>query len=116
MKARYLGAAVALALAASAGAASAATIENVSGQSCGTFTGLWHFVNNQTNGAAAGSLTANWSSGDTCSVGAASVNKNSQHFFCSASGTLIDASTNLPGRLVLSDFSCDDKKVEEPPM
>jgi hypothetical protein len=116
MKARYLGAAVGLALAASAGVASAATIENLSGQSCGDLTGTWHFINNQTGGTTtAGTLTATWSGGQSCTVLASSVNKNTQHFFCTASGTLESASTNLPGRLVLSDVTCEDKKVEEPP-
>lgn len=87
----------------------AATIDNLSGQSCGDLTGTWHFVNNQTGGAAAGTLTAAWDSGDTCTVGAAAVNKSTQHFFCTASGALTSASTNLPGKLVLSDFTCEDK-------
>jgi hypothetical protein len=37
---------------------------------------------------------------------------NTQHFDCIASGSLVSASTNLPGRLVLSDFSCE---VKTPP-
>ena len=118
MKHRYKVAVFALATA-TVGVASAASIENLNGQSCGDFTGTWHFVNNQTGGAAAGTLNATWSSGDACSVVAASVNKSTQHFFCTASGALTGASTNLPGRLVLSDFTCEDKKEppkgEEPP-
>lgn len=93
--------------------AMAASISNLSGQSCGAFTGTWHFVNNQTGGAPAGTLTAVWSSGNTCTVSASQVNPNNQHFLCTASGTLLSATTNLPGRLVLSDFSCGD--VKEPP-
>jgi len=92
-----------------AGSASAATISNINGQSCGDFNGAWHFVNNQTGGAGAGSFTATWSSGDTCTVGPSKVLANTQHFDCVASGTLLSASTNLPGRLVLSDFSCETK-------
>ena len=65
-----------------------------------------------TGGAPAGTLIATWSSGDTCTVGASKVLGNTQHFNCVASGTLLSASTNLAGRLVLSDFSCDTK---EPP-
>lgn len=95
-----------------AGAAYAASISNLSGQSCGDFTGAWHFVNNQTGGAAPGSLTATWSSGDTCTVSASAVNAKTQHFNCTASGTLLSAVTNLPGKLVLSDFTCGSK---EPP-
>jgi hypothetical protein len=33
-----------------------------------------------------------------------------QHFFVRASGTLLTASTNLPGQLNLSDFTCDTVK------
>lgn len=91
----------------------AAPIGNLSGQSCGTFTGTWHFVNNQTGGAAPGTLNAVWSSGNTCSTNASAVNKSTQHFYCTASGTLLSASTNLPGKLVLSDFSCN---TTEPPV
>ena len=115
MKRRYLGVAVALTLAASAGAASAADIENLSGQSCGGLTGTWHFVNNQTGGAGPGILNAAWDSGTSCTAAPSTVNKSNQHFFCTATGALLSASTNLPGRLVLSDFSCEDKKGEEPP-
>ena len=98
-----------------AGVPLAATINNLNGQSCGDFTGTWHFVNNQTGGAPAGSLTASWSSGDTCTVSPSKVLGNTQHFNCVASGTLLSASTNLPGRLVLSDFSCDSKEPPPPP-
>jgi hypothetical protein len=100
-------------LALAGGTLMAASIENLSGQSCGDDTGFWHFVNNQTGGAGAGEITATWSSGDTCTTGPSKVNANTQHFDCVASGTLLSASTNLPGRLVLSDFSCEEK--EEPP-
>jgi hypothetical protein len=106
----FWGTTIALALWMSGG--EAADISNLSGQSCGALTGTWHFVNNQTQGAAAGTLTATWDSGDSCTVGASTVNKSNQHFYCTASGTLVSASTNLPGRLVLSDFSCETK---EPP-
>lgn len=105
--------AAATALAVSSGTAMAANISNLSGQSCGDFSGTWHFVNNQTGGAAAGTLSAVWSSGDTCTVGASKVGASNQHFNCTASGTLLSASTNLPGKLVLSDYSCESK--EEPP-
>jgi hypothetical protein len=113
MRTRNIVTAVALASGVIAGSAVAATISNLSGQSCGNLTGTWHFVNNQTGGAAPGQLTASWSGGDTCTVGAAAVNANMQHFYCTASGTLTGASTNLPGRLVLSHFTCESK--EEPP-
>jgi hypothetical protein len=112
-KMMFAVAALALALGVS-GAAQAVCISNLSGQSCGDSTGTWHFVNNQTGGAAAGTLSASWDSGDACTKSADSVNKTTQHFYCTASGELESACTNLPGRLVLSDFSCDTKK-EEPP-
>ena len=113
MKIRYWVTAAVAALGISS-AALAATISNLSGQSCGDGTGTWHFVNNQTGGAAAGTLNALWSSGDTCSTGPSQVNQNTQHFLCTASGTLLSASTNLPGRLVLSDFSCGPKEPPPP--
>jgi hypothetical protein len=113
MKKRYWLTAFAMALSITSGAAMAANISNLSGQSCGDATGTWHFVNNQTGGAAAGILNASWSSGNTCTVSPSSVLQNTQHFNCTASGTLLTASTNLPGRLVLSDFSCGD--IKEPP-
>jgi hypothetical protein len=93
----------------------AASIENLSGQSCGASTGNWHFINNQTGGAPAGTLMATWSSGNTCTVSASAVNNKTQHFNCIASGTLVSAVTNLPGRLVLSDFSCGTLPPPPPP-
>ena len=108
--------AVGVAVAAVSLAAWAATLSNENGQSCGGASGVWHFVNNQTGGTQTpGSLTATWSSGDTCSTTAYAVNANMQHFNCEGiySGTLISGSTNLNGRLVLSDFTCGKK--EEPP-
>ena len=105
---------IALIVIATAGAAYAAVLSNGSGQSCGDFEGTWHFVNVQTGGAAAGTLTADFTSG-TFVVGPSAVNANNQHFHVIASGTLLGASTDLPGRLVLSDFSCEDKKTPEPP-
>ena len=97
----------------SGGSLMAVSIGNLSGQSCGDFSGNWHFVNNQVPaGSGVGTLTATWSSGDTCTVLASKVNGSTQHFNCTASGTLTSASTNLGGKLVLSDFSCETK---EPP-
>lgn len=109
MKTRILLAAIVLGI---VGTSSAATLSNGQGQSCGTADGLWHFVNNQTGGASAGTLVASWSSGDTCQVAASQVNQNAQHFYCTASGQLLSASTNLPGRLVLSHFECGTKPPE----
>ncbi len=101
------------------GMALAADIGNLSGQSCGDDSGMWHFVNPQTRGAAAGVLMAEGSSGDTCTVSASQVSRNNQHFNCVASGELVSATTgDLPGKLVLSDFSCEnvcEGKDCEPP-
>lgn len=113
MKKRFWLAPIALLLAGAAGVVSAASISNLSGQSCGSGSGTWHFVNNQTGGAAQGTLSATWSNNNSCNVSASKVNGSTQHFYCTASGALTSAITNLPGKLVLSDFSCDT--VEPPP-
>jgi hypothetical protein len=112
MKKRVWLAPIAALLAASGSLVYAASIGNISGQSCGASSGTWHFVNNQTGGAAAGTLQAAWSSGNTCTTSASKVNASTQHFYCTASGALSSAVTNLPGKLVLSDFSCN---TVEPP-
>lgn len=105
-----------LGLVLSSSPAMAASISNLSGQSCGAAEGTWHFVNNQTGGAAAGTLTATFDSGQTCTVSASAVNKTTQHFYCTDySGKLLSASTNLPGKLVLSDFSCETSKCVPDP-
>src|SRR4030095_6111895 len=108
MKMLKWGMAVAMAMGLSS-AALAGDIQNLSGQSCGDFSGSWHFVNNQTDGAGPGTLVATWDSGDTCIIGPSHVKKSGEHFDCFASGTLLSAYTDLPGRLVLSDFSCENK-------
>ena len=113
MVTRQLRTVVAIALGLASGVALSAELENLNGQTCGDAIGTWHFVNNQTGGAAPGTLSATWSSGNTCTVSPSTINKNAQHFNCIASGTLLGASTNLPGRLVLSDWTCTD--VKEPP-
>jgi hypothetical protein len=111
MKGRYWITAAVVALA-TMGVVSAADLGNLSGQSCGDATGTWHFVNNQTGGEQTpGTLEVCFTSGCQ-TVTASTVLNNTQHFFVIASGALISAETNLPGRLVLSDFSCD---VKEPP-
>jgi hypothetical protein len=86
------------------------------GASCPAgFIGTYHFVNNQTGGAAAGQLAATWDSGDSCTTGPYSVLTNNQHFMCTAEGALTFAQTNLPGKLVLSDWTCSDQKTPPPP-
>jgi len=91
----------------------AATLGNLSGQSCGDSIGTWHFVNNQTGGAAPGQLFASFDGVLQGPIAPDKVLGNTQHFYVTSDGTLTGAYTNLPGRLVLSDFSCDVK--EEPP-
>lgn len=104
MKTRILLAALVIGI---VGTTSAATLSNAQGQSCGSAYGLWHFVNNQTGlNAPVGTITATFSSGDTCIASASKVNRRTQHFYCVASGTLLTAETDLEGRLVLSDYSC----------
>jgi len=106
--------AVATAVALSGATAFAALLSNGSGQSCGDLEGTWHFVNNQTGGAPAGTLTATFTT-EVTSTGPSKVLGSNQHFIVIASGMLIDATTDdLPGKLVLSDFSCSGGK-EEPP-
>jgi hypothetical protein len=113
MMKRQLRTAVAMALGLASGAALSAGLENLNGQTCGDAIGSWHFVNNQTGPAGPGTLSAAWSSGNTCTVSASAISKNTQHFNCTASGALLNAATNLPGRLVLSDYTCTE--IKEPP-
>lgn len=110
---KFIGLAVLVVTLAIPTVAVAATLSNGNGQTCDG-AGTWHFVNNQTDGASAGTLTANFSGGLTVTTGAGAVNQKTQHFFVSTTGgaTLLSASTNLPGRLVLSDFTCDDDKKD----
>jgi len=113
---RVATATTALGLAAGVGLADAADLKNLSGQSCGTGTGTWHFVNNQTGGAADGVITANFSSGQ-CIIGPSKNTGSTQHFFCVGfSGALLGATTGaLPGNLVLSGFSCETAPPPPPP-
>lgn len=114
----FAGASLAFVLLASVVAVWAATQDNWSGQSCGGQTGTWHFVNNQTGGVRTpGTLYASWNGGATqCIAEASSINKNTQHFYCTATGALDQgAYTNLPGRLLLSDFSCSTPTPPPPP-
>ena len=73
-----------------------------------------HFVNNQTGGETnPGTLTATFSGG-TITTGPSLINKNTQHFTVPppdiSGSTLLSASTNLDGKLVLSDFTCNPAK------
>ena len=100
-------------VAVSGGTLMAATLGNLNGQTCGADTGTWHFVNNQVPaGSPIGTLSASWDSGNTCTVSASKVNGSTQHFYCTASGALLGASTNLGGKLVLSDYTCQEVKCD----
>lgn len=75
------------------------------------YVGSYHFVNNQTAGTAwTGHIEATFSGpASTKGADAYMVLQNVQHFQIAAEGWLEDASTDLPGRLVLSDMSCKKK-------
>jgi hypothetical protein len=84
----------------------AADLSNGSSQTCNGL-GTWHFVNNQTGGAT-GPLTANFTCG-SFTVDPSSVLKTTNHYIVVTNGacTLVDATTgSVPGKLVLSDFTC----------
>lgn len=93
----------------------AADLHNGFGSSCAPDIGVFHFVNNQTGGAAAGTITATFDNGDVVVTGPSKVNASTQHFIVESDGALVDASTNLPGRLVLSDLTCEDGGKGGPP-
>ena len=85
------------------------------GSFCEAGPGEWHFVNNQARGAAQGTLTAVFDDVGEIQVMAGKVNSSTQHFYISGPvGPLLSASTNLPGRLVLSDLECGPGCVPEP--
>lgn len=111
---KYWVGAAAITLVGIASPAVAADLSNGFGETCDG-TAMWHFVNNQTGGASAGTLTAEFTDGTGATiyytVGPTDVNRNTQHFWVSADGTLADATTgDLPGRLVLSEVRCEDVK------
>ncbi len=70
---------------------------------------LWHFVNNQTNGASAGTLEVTFSDGSTVSASPDKVLRNVQHWFVRGPEGLATANTDLAGMLVLSDNKCVKK-------
>jgi hypothetical protein len=76
--------------------------------------GAWyHFVNNQTDGASAGLLTTSFTSAQFPAnpIGPLAVNQNVQHFYVWSQGNLSSASTNLPGKLVISGVACGKKSA-----
>ena len=122
MKKLISAAAVAAMVLGFAGASSAADIRNLNpGQTCDG-AGDWHFVQNQIPlGSGTCSISATWSSGDTCVQASDQVLRTTQHFRCGdKAGQLLSASTNCDGELVLSDYECgeppkcDDPKGCEP--
>lgn len=94
-------------------AASAAVLEKGAGATCPSGVGTWNFVNNKTEGAAAGTLTVFFNTEEFGviqfgPVGPTVVNKSVQKFtlFTNNRATLVSASTNLPGKLVLESVGC----------
>ena len=83
------------------------------GTTCPSGVGTWNFVNNKTEGAAAGTLTVFFDTEEFGviqfgPVGPTVVNKSVQKFtlFTNNRATLVSASTDLPGKLVLESFGC----------
>ena len=108
-----------LVFAVSASPVLAANIENLSGQSCGASEGEWHFIqNNIPAGVGLGTLNAEFSGEpqfcqDLGNYPGKGNNKSMQHFYCLGhSGTLVAASTNIPGNLRFSHVSCEDTKCD----
>ena len=97
-------------------AATAAALEQGAGSSCPAGTvGTWKFVNNKTDGAPAGTLTAFFAleefpipGGTQFNTGPIKPNKNAQTFvlYTNGAATLLSASTNLPGKLILESVTC----------
>lgn len=78
--------------------------------------GMWHFVNNQTNGATSGYIVVEFA-GTTVSQDADKILRNTMHFTVVGPDELITAttytdagmSTQVDGKLVLSDYACEKK-------
>ncbi len=94
-------------------AAPGAILEKGPGATCASGVGTWNFVNNKTDGAAAGTLTVFFDTEEFGviqfgPVGPTVVNKNVQKFilFTNNRAALVSASTNLPGKLVLESMGC----------
>lgn len=79
--------------------------------------GAWyHFVNNQTGGASAGTIAVTFSDSaeNQSGIGPLAVNQNVQHFYVFGESTLVSATTGtLPGKLVISGIACG-KKTDSP--
>jgi hypothetical protein len=74
------------------------------------YEGTWHFVNNQTGGASAGTLVVQTDAGFSSELAPDKVNRNVQHWWVEGGTTLINAWSSLDGKLVLSDYSCREVK------
>jgi len=118
MKKRYWVGPLAAMAVATVGSVSAADLHTPHlGSSCPAgFVGNYHFVNNQIpEGSPVGTLWASWNSGNTCQVDSYKVLLHTQHFRCTEmQGVLTSAYTNLPGKLVLSDYTCTRIKKCDP--
>ena len=93
----------------STGAASAADLNvNQANKFTCDGTGSWHFVNNKTDGPTEGTLTAMFSCGTMATDIVSQVNKGTTHWVITTHGdcTLLDAFTDLPGDLQLSELTC----------
>jgi hypothetical protein len=92
---------------------SGAVLEKNLGATCASGVGTWNFVNNKTDGAAAGNLTVFFDTEEFGviqfgPIGPTEVNKSVQKFtlFTNNRATIVSASTNLPGKLVLESVGC----------
>ena len=111
---KYLAAAVITAALVIPVAAPSAVLEKGAGATCASGVGTWNFVNNKTEGADAGTLTVFFDNEpfppptQFGPIGPIVVNKSVQKFtlFTNNRATLVSASTNLPGKLVLESVGC----------
>jgi hypothetical protein len=112
MKNAMLALVIGLVLGTSGGAVLAADLQTAHIGSRCDGSGLWHFVNNQIGTATTGLLQAQFSCGDFTNVTPSHVTPGTIHFEILTDGdcTLEGASTNLSGKLVLSDLDCEAKK------
>ena len=75
--------------------------------------GVFHFVANGVDGKV-GTLTATFSGGGSVvDLPAQKSNQGTNHWTIEAIGTLESASATVGAKLVLSDFTCSEKKGDE---
>jgi len=112
MRKYFVGALVVVALAIPTAAWSVNLHTPHLGSGCSTgFVGTFHFVNNQTGGTQTPGTLDAVIGGTHYQVLAYKVNQNVQHFLIEdAEGSIASASTNLAGKLVLSDLTCTEKR------